>query len=90
MKGKAPLSRNLLLVPGKGNLYYNPTHGSIYMMKHVMNEHTTDTERYKEVVAATDAKGKKHKCKKMKQVNQRALTEYYGSTSPYEKSDVAQ
>ena len=60
------------------------------MMKHVMNDHVADMERYKEVVVATDAKGKNQKCKKRKQVNPSAIIEYYGSTSPYGKNDVAQ
>ena len=74
----------------KGILNYNFTHGSVSMMKHVMKEHVVDMERYKEVVAAIDAEGKKHKCNKRKQVNPSAITEYYGSTSPYGKNDVAQ
>ena len=60
------------------------------MMKHVMNDHTVDMERYKEVVATTNAKGKKHKCKKRKQLNPSVKTEYYGSSNPYGKNVVAQ
>jgi hypothetical protein len=37
----------------KDILNYNPAHGSTSMMKHVMNEHAADMERYKEVVATT-------------------------------------
>ena len=44
----------------KGILNYNPANGSTSMMKYVMNDHATDKERYKDVVAATDADGKKH------------------------------
>ena len=45
------------------------------MMKHVMNDHAADMERYKEVMAATDVEGKKQKCKKIKQMNPSAITE---------------
>ena len=40
-------------------LDYNPTHGHNSMMKHVMNDHAVDMERYKEVVTATDVQEKK-------------------------------
>ena len=74
----------------KGILNNNLAHESTSMMKHVMNDHIADMKRYKEVVAATDAKGKKQKCKKKKQVNPSAITKYYDSTSSYGKNDVAQ
>ena len=59
----------------KGFLNYNLAHGSTSMMKHVMNDHAADMERYKEVMAATDVEGKKQKCKKIKQMNPSAITE---------------
>ena len=47
-----------------GIFNYNPAHGSTSMMKHVMNDHAADVEKYKEVVAPTVLEGKNHKCKK--------------------------
>ena len=44
----------------KAILNYNLAHGSTSMIKHVMNNNTVDMERYEEVVATTDVKGKKN------------------------------
>ena len=47
----------------KGILNYNLAYGSTFRMKHVMNDHVANMERYKEVVATTNAPKKPKKPK---------------------------
>ncbi len=59
MKDLTLMSCNELFVPRKVYIFnYDPANGSTSMMKYVMNDHATDKERYKDVVAATDTDGK--------------------------------
>ena len=73
----------------KGVLQYNPLHRLTSMKNHVMNEHSTEFQRYK-VTVLEESEAARQKTKKRKAMKPSAITKKFAGQKLYHKGDVQQ